>query len=231
MQVCVLLGADGMGALKNLAQGFAAMVMVIWALSVTSLLRAGDAWLGLLYLLVLAIPLAWFSLLWRKGRDNRGNATTVEKWGARLLSLQGAALACWAFDVATTFYAIDVARIATEENPLGWPLGVAGAMAYYVPTLIFTCGLLYRQPQRTSLYAAAAVTVLTLYMGSMNLAAGINNFGVFLSTASLAAELRLSLLGLVVASDLACAVVFARMFNKQRLRSQGLGQSGSSPLR
>jgi len=220
-----------MGALKNLAQGFAAMAMVIWGLSATSLLRAGDAWLGLLYLLILVIPLSWFLLLWRRGKDNHGNGTAVEKWGARLLSLQGVALACWALDVATTYYAIDVARIATEENPLGWPLGVVGALAYYGPTLFFTYALLHKQPQRMSLYTAGAVTVLTLYMGAMNLLAGIHNFGVFLSTASLAAELRLSLLGLVVSSDLVCGVVFARLFINLRLRNQEkLGKSGSSLL-
>jgi hypothetical protein len=47
-----------------------------------------------------------------------------KKWGNLLFTLQGRALACCIYDLATTYYAIDIAKNAYETNPLGCPLGV-----------------------------------------------------------------------------------------------------------
>jgi len=41
------------------------------------------------------------------------------KWRNLLFSFQGVALAFWMLDILTTFYAINVTRLAYELNPLG----------------------------------------------------------------------------------------------------------------
>ena len=134
--------------------------------------------------------------------------------------LQGAALACWAFDLATTFYAIDIARVAEEINPLGWPLGAVGAMSYFVPTVILTYVLLFRIKQPVALGAAIPMTSIMLLMGSMNLNAGAGNFGFFIATASLSAGIRLNLFALVIAADLAVAIMLARLLRKPVLNQR-----------
>jgi hypothetical protein len=89
--------------------------------------------------------------------------------------MQGVALACWMFDLATTYYAVDVKQVAVEINPLGWPLGILGALAYYGPTLLLSYVLLFRMKEKISFYAAVPMTVVAVYMGLMNLHAGTLN--------------------------------------------------------
>jgi hypothetical protein len=206
------------------------MAAVISLFSIITLVRGGDAWLGLLYFLILLIPLSsTVYLRFRTKKNATGKVDSFEKWSRILLSLQGGVLACWVFDLATTFYALDVAKIATEINPLGWPLGAVGALIYYGPTLVLTCVLLFKQKQKVSLYTAAVVTALSLYMGAMNLNAGIGNFSFFVTTASLSGAIRYSLLALVVAADLFCIAAFARLSAKQSLSGRGkLRPTGSS---
>ncbi len=206
------------------------MAAVISLFSIIALVRGGDAWLGLLYFLILLIPLSSTAYLRFGTKKNAaGKVDSFEKWSRILLSLQGVVLACWMFDLATTFYAIDVAKVAAEINPLGWPLGAFGALMYYGPTLGLTCVLLFKQKQKVSLYTAAVVTALSLYMGAMNLNAGIGNFSFFVTTASLSGAIRYSLLALVVAADLFCVAAFARLSAKQLWRGRGkLRPTGSS---
>lgn len=131
----------------------------------------------------------------------------MEKWRGLLFSFQGVALGFWAFDLATTFYAINVTGLAVELNPLGWPLGILGALAYYGPTVVFSYILLFKLKQKFSFYASVPLTLLTLAMGTMNLLAAAQNFQVFVDTAALQTGVRC---GLLAAVSTAClAVPFA----------------------
>ena len=73
-----------------------------------------------------------------------------------------------------------------ELNPLGWPLGILGAFAFYGPTLVFSYVLLFKIRETNALYAAIGLTMITLGMSAMNLFAGAQNFQVFVDTAKLA---------------------------------------------
>jgi hypothetical protein len=132
-----------------------------------------------------------------------------------LIPLQGAALACWTFDISTTFYAIDVLREATEQNPLGWPLGAVGALIFYVPAITFTYFLLFKIKQKGSLGAAIVITILAAYMGLMNFNAGAQNFGFFLNSVSLTVDVYYFLFSLVVAVNLIYAVAFAKLARRE----------------
>jgi hypothetical protein len=129
-----------------------------------------------------------------------------------LFVLSGAVLAFWIFDLTTTFYAINVTRIATEVNPLGWPLGMLGAFAYYGPTLTLSYVLLFRIRENIAFYAAVTVTAVALGMALMNLHAGTLNLEIFTGTAPLAAEIGYGFLGLV----LAIGFLFPRLLVEQR---------------
>jgi hypothetical protein len=134
-----------------------------------------------------------------------------EKWRHLLFSFQGVALAFWTFDIATTFYAIDITGLAIELNPLGWPLGILGAFAYYGPTLVFSYVLLFKIKENISFYAAIPLTLVTLGMGMMNLVAGAQSFQVFVDTAALATGVRYGLLALIVTVNLAVPLALKRM--------------------
>jgi len=177
--------------------------------SIIALIHGGDAWLGLLYLMILAIPFSFGVFQWRKRTFDASKLSLAGKLGSILFALQGATLACWAYDLATTFYAINVARIATEINPLGWPLGALGALSYYVPTVVLSYVLIFRLKAKVSLYAAIPITVVALFMGSMNLNAGMGNFTFFIWTTSVSGSVGYDLMTLVVAVDFAFAAVLA----------------------
>jgi len=83
----------------------------------------------------------------------------------------------WAFDACTSFYAIDVLGVAGEENPLGWPFAVLGALVFYVPALAFNYVLLFKVKDRYSPLVAILITALALFSGVMNLCAGLHNLG------------------------------------------------------
>jgi hypothetical protein len=207
--------------LKSIAKGFFAMTAATSTFSIIALFRSGDAWLGLLYFLILLIPLSGAAYFWR-GRQNRISTTadSYGKWSHILFALLGVALACWAYDLATTFYAIDVARVAFEINPLGWPLGALGALAYYAPTVTLTYVLLFKIRQKMSLYAAVPITLVALCMGVMNLNAGVGNFSFFLSTASISAGIRYNLLALIAVVDLAYAALMAKVSRSNVLQKK-----------
>ena len=82
------------------------------------------------------------------------------------------------FDVFTTFYAIDYLGIAGETNPLGWPLGALGALFFYVPAYVFTYTLLFRLEGRGPHGVAILITMLSLWLGIMNLFAAVHNLRV-----------------------------------------------------
>jgi hypothetical protein len=194
--------ASIMGSLKSLVQGFLVATGLIWLFNVFALFRGGDAWLASLYLLILLVPVSSITYLKLKNTNPKPAWEKSEKWRNLLFSFQGVALAFWMFDIATTFYAINVTGLAVELNPLGWPLGILGAMAYYVPTLVFSFVLLFKMKENIALYAAVPLTLLTLGMASMNLMAGAQNFQVFVDTAMLATGVRIGLLALIITVNL-----------------------------
>ncbi len=210
-------GNTSTSALKSLAQGFLAMAAFIWISNVITLTRLGDAWLGLLYFLIFLIPASTAVIL----RLNRKKFVTGfsrdEKLRRFMFALQGVAWACWMYDLATTCYAIDVARLATEINPLGWPLGILGALAYYGPTLVMMYILLFRIKQKLSLYAGAVLSAVALFMGSMNFNAGALNFQVFISTAYIMPEIRFNLLSLVLVVDVISILTITCIYCKNLL--------------
>lgn len=101
-----------------------------------------------------------------------------EKRKRCVLYLHVAPFLCWAFDVLTTLYAINFLGVAEELNPLGWPFGVWGALAFYIPAILFTYLLLFRIRNRLSSWIAASITAVSLGLGVMNLLAGLHNVGI-----------------------------------------------------
>jgi len=204
-----------MGSLKSLAQGFLVSAALVFLLSIFLLFRGGDKWLAMLYLLVLLIPVS--SLMYLKLKNPGSQAVhDAGRWRYLLFSFQGVALAFWMFDIATTFYAINVTGLAYELNPLGWPLGILGAAAYYVPTTVFSYVLLFKIKEPVAFYAAIPLTLITLGMGAMNLNAGAQNFQVFVGTAALATGMQYGLLALIVGANLAVPFALKRMMSQTK---------------
>jgi hypothetical protein len=195
-----------MGSKKSLAQGFLVATGLIWVFNVVALMIGGDAWLGLMYLLILLIPATGITILKLK-KPNSPSKDKSNKWRNLLFSFQGVALGFWLFDILTTFYAINIVRTSIELNPLGWPWGILGAFAFYGPTLVFSYVLLFRLKEKVSFCAALPLTLITLGMSVMNLVAGAQNFQVFVETASLESGLRYGLLELVVAANFVVLLV------------------------
>jgi hypothetical protein len=204
-----------MESLKSLGRGFLLAAGLIWIFNIASLFINGDSWLALLYLLILLIPV--LSLTYLKFRNtNTPSSLETSKWRKLLFSFQGVALAFWMFDLATTFYAINVTGLAVELNPLGWPLGILGALSYYAPTLVFSYVLLFKIKDKVSMYAAIPLTLITLGMSSMNLIAGAQNFKVFANTAALATGTRFGLLAVIVTVSLTIPFVLKRTVYQPR---------------
>lgn len=207
------------------------MIAAVWVFSVALLVRAGDAWLGLLYFLIFLLPLsAAVVLKLNKRRLNTEKVSRHEKQRNLLFSLQGVVLACWAYDLATTHYAIDVTGLATELNPLGWPLGILGALAYYGPTVAMMYVLLFKINQRSSIYVGAVLSVVSLWMGAMNFNAGALNFRVFLSTAYIMPDFRVNLIALVVIVDVLSFAVLTKLYRSRHLMNspKKLSPTGSA---
>ncbi len=198
-----------MQALKSLAQGFLVATGLVWIFNVTALIRSGDPWLGLLYLLIIVLAASSLAILKFRTKNTTRDEAFV-RWRNLLFAFQGVALAFWTFDIATTIYAINVTGLAIELNPLGWPWGILGAFAFYGPTFLFSYVLLFRMKEKLCIYAAIPLTLVTLGMGTMNLIAGAQNFNVFVDTASLASGIRFGLLALVLALDLAVPLAIYR---------------------
>ncbi len=182
-----------------------------------ALFRGGDAWLGLLYLLILLIPALSITYLKLKNINQKAEHDASAKWRNLLFSFQGVALAFWMFDIATTFYAINITGLALELNPLGWPLGILGAFAFYAPTLVFSYVLLFKIKESLALYATIPLTLVTLGMGTMNLMAGAQNFQVFVDTAALATGMRYGLLTLIITVNLAVPFALKRVVTQPKV--------------
>ncbi len=199
-----------MGSLKSLAQGFLVATGLVWIFNIVALVRGGDVWLGLAYLLILLIPATSILYLKFKHLSNTVTPNGVAKWRTVLFAFQGVALAFWSYDLLTTFYAIDITGLAIELNPLGWPLGILGAFAFYGPSLLFSYVLLFRLKENISFYAAIPLTMLSMCMSLMNLFAGAQNFQVFVHTATLAANVRFELIAVTAALNLVIPLILTR---------------------
>jgi hypothetical protein len=199
------------GSLKSLTKGFLAATSLIWLFNVFALFRSGDSWLASLYLLILLIPVSSLTCLNLKKTKPQPAPDASAKWRNLVFSFQGIALAFWIFDLATTFYAINITGLAVELNPLGWPLGILGALAFYGPSLIFSYILLFKIKESIGFYAAMPLTMLALGMGAMNLNAGTQNFQVFVDTTTLATGIRYALLALIVAVNFAVPLTLKRI--------------------
>ena len=186
-----------MGSLKSLGQGFLVATGIIWTFNIASLFINGDGWLASLYLLILLIPVSSLTYLKLKNTNHVRASNASTKWRNLLFSFKGVAFAFWMFDIITTFYAINVTGLAIELNPLGSPLGILGAFAFYGPTFIFSYILLFKIKETNALYAAIGLTMITLGMSAMNLFAGAQNFQVFVDTAKLATGVRFGLLAVI----------------------------------
>jgi len=207
-----------MGALKSLCQGFMVATGIVWICNIIALLRGGDAWLAVAYLLILIMSVASLAIPKLSDPDHLSLNRVID-WRMLFFGFQGVALAFWSFDIATTFYAIDITGLAYELNPLGWPLGILGAAAFYLPTLALSYVLLFKLKGNVPLYAAIPFTLITLYMASMNLQAGAQNFQIFVQTAALAPNMRLSLLATVAAFTIVTPLTLKYIItnSKQRL--------------
>lgn len=199
-----------MSSLKSLAASFLVATAVVWSCN-TLAVSLNSAWLGLCYLLVLFVPLTSGLIIWQKKKNPNKTLISSLNFRSLLFSIQGVALAFWMFDISTTFYAINITKIAYEVNPLGWPWGILGAMAYYLPTIVFSYLLLYKMKSNIALIGAVPITFLTLIMATMNLNAGIMNYQFFSNTAALVTEMRIGLLSLLVCANVAVPVWLKRI--------------------
>jgi hypothetical protein len=201
------------GPPKSIALGFSATTILVWTCNITCLISAHNSWLATFGVVAVLLCLSAVVSLWlNKKTRTQTPSVPDERWRSMLFALQGAALACWIFDLATTYYAIDVTRVAWEVNPLGWPLGMLGALAYYGPTLTLSYILLFRIKEKIAVYAAVPVTFVALCMGLMNLNAGTLNIAIFTGTASVAAEVGYGLLALIIVAGF----TFPRLITRQQ---------------
>ena len=204
-----------MGAIKSIIQGFLLATALIWTYNIAELTRIGNGALGLLYLLILLIPITSLLHMRLKKPYNTSKTDKPKRWRELIFSFQGIALACWAFDLMTTHYAVDVTRIAIEINPLGWPLGILGAFAYYGPTVVLSYYLLFRMKESIALYASIPMTAVMLGMGAMNLIAGAQNYKVFMYTVTISTYVYYGLLALIISVNLAIQLTLKRTLTQQ----------------
>ncbi len=200
-----------MGALKSLGQGFLMATALLWMYNIAELTRTGNGAIGLLYLLIMLIPIISILRLRIKKPYTTITGDSTSKWREIIFSFQGIALSCWSFDLLTTYYAINVTGLAIEINPLGWPLGILGALVYYGPTLLLSYFLLFKIKEKISLYAALPMTAVMLMMGSMNLFAGAENFKIFVYTVTINPAIYYGLLAMIVVANLTVQLALKRM--------------------
>jgi hypothetical protein len=164
-----------MDQVKSVSHSFLTVTSIICLFTFGWLYRYVDVWVALTFCLFLALPLLIRAILFLKSLGGKNQTKTIDKVKNFIWSFQGVALGCWSFDMGTTFFSVNV-RGDVELNPLGWPLGIIGAAVYYIPALIGVYFVLYKTESKSSFYAALVLTALTLFMGYMNLNAGMTNF-------------------------------------------------------
>ncbi len=190
-----------MSTLSDFAEGFLAMTVVIWIFNILSVVGLHSyAWIVWVYALVLLITIPLIVYAHLQGKSD------VNRFRRILISMIGVPIACWVFDVTITYYIIDVRGWAVEVNPLGWPLGILGALLFYIPELAFMYLLLFKIKHKISNFAAIFLTFLALFMGFMNLAAGLQNFGVSSAYLPVLLEITFALIIILTKSKLASLI-------------------------
>lgn len=189
------------------------MSVAILTIAIAALLTLGHAWTATVLFLTLPIPVSVLVYDYlRRRRSSSERFLGAHRFRQIAVALCGVSFACWLFDVATTYYAIDVLGVAGELNPLGWPSGALGALLFYVPAFGFVYWLLCRVQRGYSLVAASLVAALTVFIGSMNLYAGFHNFSLGLTfSESLPVGSYVQLLSIAVVTNVVGAVVFIRL--------------------
>ncbi len=207
--------------LKNLAKGFLAATGLIWACNFIALAKNSDNVTVMVSLLIFLSSVLGSACLWfRKNLEIKMGssitaASSTERARTFLFGLQGVALACWIFDLTTTYYAIDITGVAVERNPLGWPLGILGALIYYAPTILLSYVLLFKIRQNVSFYGAIPMTIILLFMSMMNLHAGTQNFQIFTGDNIVATEIRYGLFTFVIAAGVSLPIVLREIVNRK----------------
>jgi hypothetical protein len=175
------------GQLENFAKGVLSTTSIIWIVYCLLLIVTSTSLLfGSIGLIVLVVPFGMVSYQFiKKVRQKEENTQkTIKKVKDLLISLQGFGIACWLFDIFTTFFALDVIRQANsyylwskyvEVNPLGWPLGIVVGLIAYVPSGLAVYYLLYKIKTTESLIAALFIAGLSFGVGFINLFSGIVN--------------------------------------------------------
>lgn len=208
--------------LRDFARGFLATAIAILFANVATLFALGHAWVAAVLSLMSLIPLSWALHEYLEYRENKNRSFNVNSVARQIIiALYGVSIACWVFDIATTFYAIDVLGVAVEMNPLGWPFGALGALVFYLPAFVFTYWLLCKTRQNYALLAAVLVVALTLYVGFMNLNAGFHNLGLYIVYSEPhPVTTYISMVLLAIVANAVHAVVFAKTvkFNQGQLK-------------
>ncbi len=181
-----------MEQVKQVAYGFAAMASGI-SLFVT-FLWIGSAYLnpllGVPLFLLLMVPFALYCRgLVKRVSQKTPIETRVKQAKNVLMALPGVGLACWFFDVLSTFFVINISQSGTELNPLGWPYSAPAALVYYIPITLIMYYMLFRVKRKVSFHAALIISLATLSFSTASFFASLNNFGLGVSRGSATAYL------------------------------------------
>ena len=187
------------------------MTVIIWILDAITFFSLERTLAALLLFLILVIPISVVVYECWKFKTGRGKMNRLDRLKQILISIYGVSFACWVFDVGITYYVIDVLGVAAEQNPLGWPFGALGALAFYIPAMVFTYLLMFKVKQRYALLVAMIITVLALYLGFLNFVAGGQNFSLIDHTVPSVSEAYSYLFFVVIAIDIICALAFVRL--------------------
>jgi hypothetical protein len=161
---------------KNVAQGFTLAASAIWLLLCAWVSSKINLWLGLGAFLILAIPFSARLIVLLK--DFKTKVTVqirVKQAKNALMALQGFSFACWFLDVISTVFVMNIQRSGDELNILGWPYAALGALMFYVPVTFAAYYLLFKVKSKESFYATVVLTAVSLFIGLMNLNAGLTN--------------------------------------------------------
>jgi len=202
-----------MSIFHDFTKGFLIVTVIIWILNIGTVAALRDMGIAIVFLLILLTPLSIIALGFLKHQKiEKEKLKGTDRLKQILFSVHGVSFACWAFDVSTTYYVIDVLRVAAEQNPLGWPLGVVGALIFYAPAFVFTYLLLFRFRHRFAVLVAIFVTFLALWVGNMNLIAGFQNFALIVTYPRFfSTEVYCYLLCTIITLDSVCAIVFRKL--------------------
>lgn len=164
-----------MSQAKSVTQGFLATATAIWMFTCGWLVQL-NVWVALGLFLGLLVPFSIRGITYLRSLSGKQPAQTrVKQVKDVLMSLQETGFACWFADVISTIFVVDISQSDSELNPLGWPLGAIGALAYFVPITFVVYYLLYKNKAAASFYGAVAITFVSFFMGARSVNASFYN--------------------------------------------------------